>query len=186
MKFCTQCGAALTTPPTLPTTQAVKRPKWSSGTRVVVSSDGMCRTPYHLLWAVSKSSTSVLPDVTASVRRDGGTERINNARDEYAPFVRQYGFSRSQSSRPRMIRAAKGSQSCQRGSPVMTLHHLKVAFAPIGCVDAYVKAARIIDDASRISCIGRTGHQAVTSESLHRISFQAGLLLDTSTLRTTR
>ena len=40
----------------------------------------------------SNGSTKVLPDVMGSIRLDGGTERVNNTKDEYASLIHEYGY----------------------------------------------------------------------------------------------
>ena len=106
-----------------------------------------------LLTVFNSSTPGVLPDVMERIKLDGGAERINNTRDEYAPLVRQYGY-------PDSVLSSENDTGSDK--PIVPTRiarydvgHLKIALVPIGCVDAYIKAARIVSEASQYPAIAQ-------------------------------
>jgi hypothetical protein len=133
VRFCSRCGTAYTSQPT------VKHPpgrlKWRWW---MLAGLGILATVLLIVF----SSSTVLPDVAGSMKLDGGTERIKNTKDEYAPLVRQFGY-------PDSILSTENDTGPDK--PLVPTRiarydtaHLKIALVPIGCVDAYIKAADVL------------------------------------------
>jgi hypothetical protein len=87
------------------------------------------------------------------IRVDGGAERINNTKDEYAPLVRQFGY-------PDSILSTENDTG--KDKPIVptriaryNVARVNVALVPIGCVGEYVKAAAIINDTYRSSALSQ-------------------------------
>jgi hypothetical protein len=112
-------------------------------------------TVFNSLTPDHETANKVLPDVMGRIKLDGGTERINNTKDEYDRLVRQYGY-------PDSILSTENDTGADK--PIVPTRiarydaaHVKIAFVPIGCVDAYLKAATIVNDASRYPALAQEG-----------------------------
>jgi hypothetical protein len=153
VKFCNECGNAIasvaTPPPLIPPGQAKansfgrNRDTW-----ILLACVGILAIIVAVTSYTKSGSHRVLPDVKEL------SERIKNTKDEYAPLIRRYGYPDS------ILSTENDTGSDKPTVPTRVVWydkaHLRIALVPIGCVDAFLKAASAINDASRYPALAQS------------------------------